>query len=61
MVLAGKMNYSVLNQSDDISGSITTNLLKEDYHELVNIQDLQESKGTLLEKCVTSSIRPSFR
>jgi hypothetical protein len=61
MVLAGQMNYSVLNQSDDISGSITTNLLKDNYHELVNIQDLQESKGTLLGKCVISSIRPSFR
>jgi hypothetical protein len=44
MVLAGQMNYSILNQSDDISGSIKPNLLKEDYHGLVNIQDLQESK-----------------
>jgi hypothetical protein len=49
MMLAGQVNYSILNRSGDISGSITTNLLKEHFHELVNIQDLQESKGTLLE------------
>jgi hypothetical protein len=61
MVLAGQMNYSLLNQRHDISGSITTNLLEEDYHKLVNIQNLHESKGTLLEKCVTWSTRPSFR